>query len=186
MSPVKSSTVRSTIITVTLLALVMRAPHLALLVLIGWGITEWHSFTRRFGNKGNALFVALVCLVVSLFAWQVGVYYRNIALISRIERLGASSAAMSGRLLPGPINYIALGPDAGDVQLAEMLRLAGPENLEFVVATRSRITDAGLMSLQQCHRLQHVFVGQTQVTPEGIAELRRVMPRCAIVFEPDG
>jgi hypothetical protein len=42
------------------------------------------------------------------------------------------------------------------------------------------------MSLQQCHRLNRVFIGQCEVTPEGIAALQRVMPRCAIVFDPDG
>ncbi len=62
--------------------------------------------------------------------------------------------------------------------------LAGLRELEVLWLTRSRITDACIPVLSQFAGLRELNVNCTEITPEGLAQLRRELPLCRLV-EPD-
>jgi hypothetical protein len=62
--------------------------------------------------------------------------------------------------------------------------LAGMEELEVLWLTRSRITDASIAVLSQLTALRELNVSCTEITAQGLRELRRALPLCRIV-EPD-
>jgi hypothetical protein len=56
--------------------------------------------------------------------------------------------------------------------------------LEILWLCRSRITDASVEILAQFSSLRELNVNCTEITPQGMAELRRALPACRFV-EPD-
>ena len=114
--------VRSTLTVVVLMvSLVLRDPILTLIVLLPWGTAESYIFAKRYGRKGLTGFSLVAATTVGFVAYQGYVIRDNLVLISKIKGFGASCADMSGQVLPGPINYISLGSDAGDAELANII-----------------------------------------------------------------
>jgi hypothetical protein len=52
------------------------------------------------------------------------------------------------------------------------------KNLQRLGLFASKITDMGLMQLARHRSLQRLDVGQTAVTPAGLAALRQELPKC--------
>ena len=177
--------VRSTLTAVVLmLSLVLRDPILTFIVVLPWGIAESYILAKRFGRKGIVGYSLLVATTVGFIGYQGYVVWSNLVLISKIKGFGAF-ASMSGNVLPGPINYIALGPDVGDAELANIVALDGLDNLNELVANGSRITDDGLLTLRKFKRLKSIYVGGSKVTRQGVANLKGHLPDCLIVFDSD-
>ncbi len=177
---------RSSLTAVVLLLCLIRMPFAGMSVLFLWGAVETLLFCKRFGRKGYAAFSLLATTAVIFVSFQAFSFWSNTRLIAKIESCGASRAAMSGNILPGSVNYIALGSGVGDNEVANILALGGLENLEFIVATDCKISDASLERLHHCSRLKHVYIGKTNVTQEGVDRLKRNLPCCVIAYDPDG
>ncbi|MDW7995999.1 MAG: leucine-rich repeat domain-containing protein [Gemmatales bacterium] len=65
---------------------------------------------------------------------------------------------------------------------AGLKELAALKNLTTLDLENTRITDAGLKELARLKSLAVLYVdGGTKVTQRGIAELRKALPRCAII-----
>jgi hypothetical protein len=177
---------RGTLTGVVLLLFVIRLPLLGSAIVLAWIGVELFSFCRRSGRRGNFVFSGLVAAFLLFLSYQGYVLRSNLRLIAAIESRGASMAAMSGTVLPGYVNYISLGRKVGDNELADILALDGLENIEFMVANGSQITNSGLLLLQRLKNLQHIYIGKTGVTQSGIDQLEVALPNCLIVFDPDG
>ena len=59
-----------------------------------------------------------------------------------------------------------------------------PMTLEYLDATRTRISDQGLDKFVRLKNLQVLILRRTQATEEGIEHLREKMPSCRIAWEP--
>lgn len=177
--------VRSILLALAIAALTLRAPELAFLILVGWALTECFWFCRRRGRAGRIAFAILSACIVAFVSFEAYGLYRSRILISRLEELGASHASISGRLLPGPVNYIALGEDVGDAELAAILAVDGLDNLESVVARRCKVTDEGLLSLCEFQSLSDVYISGPNITADGVEVLKRALPNCSVVYDPD-
>lgn len=161
----------------------MRMP--AILLLLPWACVEAFLLCKRFGRKGYVAFSLLATTAAIFVLLQVFALWSNLQLIAKIEAIGASSVSMSGHILPGPVNYVSLGSDVGDDELAHILALDGLQSLEYVVADDSRISDTGLSELRHFSCLKHVYIGNTNVTQNGVNELQDHLPDCTIVYDPD-
>jgi hypothetical protein len=90
---------------------------------------------------------------------------------------------MSGGLLPGHIDYIALGGSVDDEMLGTIISLEGLEEVEEVVAKGCGITDEGLLNLTKFPLLKRVYIGGTRVTPTGVLKFQRAMPNCWVTYD---
>ena len=176
---------RGILLGVVLLLVLMRLPLVSILVLSLWVGVETFLFCRRFGKRGNVALLFTSVAIAAFLSFQGYVLWQNLQLISAIEARGASSAAMSGNLLPGVVNYVSLGRQVEDDKLAHILELDGLESLETVVANGSKITDTGLLMLGQFENLRHIYIRDTKVTHNGVDQLESALPNCLIVFDVD-
>lgn len=178
-----SRIVRGTLLSVILLLLIMGDSLLALPILVGWGLVELGLVAHRTGRAFVAAYFAFVAVGTVFFCLKISEYRNNLQLISLLRETGGTHASVS--VFPGPIDYISLGSDVGDQELEEIVSMDGLENVESVVANDCGITDKGLLALVAFKKLSRVYVGQTEVTPEGVEEFQELLPDCQVVYDPD-
>ena len=83
--------------------------------------------------------------------------------------------ALQGQQEP---DKLKLPSSTTDEQLAEKLK--GLTNLETLVLTGTKITDAGLVHLKGLTKLERLSLYDTKTTPAGIKSLQEALPDCKI------
>lgn len=165
--------------------LVAKWYDVAALFLFGWGLGELFLLARKAGRKGYLAFAALMVLTLSLVGYEAYYWWTQHALAAQIEGLGAKMASVSGKYLPGPVDYVVLGEHVGDAELARIVALEGLDHLESVIAEDTPITDDGLLLLTRLPRLRWIYIGgKAHVTPAGVAEFKQQLPDCQVLYFP--
>ena len=101
----------------------------------------------------------------TLYLYRTGVTGTGFRHLSRLPELQAISLAHSKL------------DDAG------MEHLAALSNLTWLRLDNTGISDSGLRHLHSLNGLQDVTLMRTSVTMAGVAELRRALPDCQVIFE---
>lgn len=65
------------------------------------------------------------------------------------------------------------------------LEQLGRLKLKRLFVTGTNLTDVGLTALYLCKTLQHIDVSRTRVTADGVANLRKSLPECEVVWTHD-
>jgi hypothetical protein len=68
-----------------------------------------------------------------------------------------------------------------DAGVPELLKLQG---LEQLALTGTQITDMSVPYLTQLKGLQLLYVADTRLTAQGVALLKKGLPKCSVVFGP--
>jgi hypothetical protein len=61
-----------------------------------------------------------------------------------------------------------------------MQELATLPELRYMILQETAISDAGLVDLAACKNLRTLYLGETKVSAEGIARLKKALPECDI------
>ena len=121
-------------------------------------------------------------------AWAAGALPMLTPLASQITDLSLT------RTNTGDSALVAMArmPHLTQVQLAYtqvsdagLVHLRGLQHLEVLNLVGTKISDAGLRSLETLPRLRSLYLLETNTTADGVARLRRAMPRLRIVREMD-
>ncbi len=187
-------------------------------------------FRQRFQFSLRSLLVLVVAMAVPC-SWLAAGMKRaksQAHMVSEVERLGGRvdddlvyfSAMQRRRCEPREPQWIRTilgdeffrdvwsilleGPGFNDEQLRNISDMAVVESVSYLCLVRTRVTDAGLVGLQQwtalyglliqdtaiteaglenlktLRKLDHVILTRTQVTDEGVAKLQQALPNCKI------
>lgn len=138
---------------------------------------RWYQFTLR-------ELMIFIAILAPLFAWigyeiRVSIHQRNA--IREIEETGARAAYSTGS---GVGNAIGVFFTNAEVTENALVRLRDLPYLSFLEFTNTNLSDADLVHIRNLHDIHISFTG-TQVTTEGIAELRAKLPDCDIEWDGD-
>jgi len=134
----------------------------------------WCVAAVLIGGCGSQL--ALVVLAVR--EWR-----REVAPFEAVgARVRASGGADMGRLSGrAGVQSISFYENVGDAELASLgPRMERFPNLDSIVLEGPGISDAGLAHLKGLRQLKTLNLLNTRATPEGIAELRGVLPGLSV------
>ncbi len=153
---------------------------IALLLLVWWlGLgTRW-TF-RRHGTKG----IVALSLAPLVLGAAVGYAYwqdePNRRLAAQIERLGGHAFGKKEGLLKGRIYSVHFDANAKEEQIRQFTDLDGLDGIEDVFIRGTPLTDATAKRLGKLTGLRFLFVKDTGITEETIAELQDKLPNCRI------
>jgi hypothetical protein len=108
--------------------------------------------------------------------------------LTRLERLGIDGPEVTDA---GPANLVGMTelrglfiPDTNvtDAGLVYVKRLS---NLRMLNLTGTKVSSAGLRHLVDLHKLEYVELDRKQITDADIAELKRALPKLAIVVDDE-
>jgi hypothetical protein len=153
--------------------------------------------SRRFQFSLKGLFIAVTIIAVILGAWVLSPGERQRRAVQRVRRLGGRVDYETPELVESPFLFSELvlraclprdyfdpvfavnlfGTPACD---ADMQSLGTLSDLKLLALNETKVTDDGLIYLHRNKNLVIVFIGNTKITEQGIADLKKAVPSCDV------
>jgi WD40 repeat protein len=135
---------------------------------------RWLSFRLR-----TLLIVAPLIAIVASFAFRAWYAdYLETRAASEVKRLGGEVARNDAHQI---VEVQLAGKEINDEQLAELVPfLIGLPKLKSIQLMSNDISDAGLLKLERLPQVETVYLAETRVTLDGVAELNKRLPTLII------
>lgn len=139
------------------------------------------KFRFRFGLK-TLLIIVTLCAIVVVFVGNK--MYRDFLQENAIEAIQEVKGQLVQNADKDVTRVLFKGAEFGDEQLKMIARhLANLPKLEELDFVRANITHVGIQSLVRLRHLKELYLFETQVTNNGIADLTKQLPEVAIKTE---
>ena len=152
---------------------------------------------RRFQFSLRGLFFAVTAIALIIGAWVLSPGERQRRAVQRIQRLGGTVNYETPELpdsmssFPSLVLRTCLPRDYFDPVIgvnllgtpaldADMKSLRVFSALHVLNLNQTAVSDQGLIHLRRNRNLVIVFIGDTKVTEQGIAEFKKAVPNCDV------
>jgi hypothetical protein len=152
---------------------------------------------RRFQFSLKGLFIAVTVIAVIFGVWALSPGERQRRAVQRVQRLGGSVKYETPELVESPFLFselvlrACLPSDYFDPVIAvnlfdtpardtDMQSLGTLTDIQVLALNETEVTDNGLLHLHRNKNLKLLFIGNTKITAQGIAEFKKAVPNCDV------